>query len=275
MLLHYVGANGVEGFRQRTPKNAVRVAEVLLGAGADIDAVAGMYGGYQTLGLVATSIHPVTAGVQEELMAYLLGRGASVGDGSRAAWAGLINACHANGRPAAAEFLARRRADALDLEAAAGVGRLDLVQSFFEPDGRLKATATPAQMKDGLAWACEYGRTAVVEFLLDRGLDAGTPLPRPHGQTGLHWAAFNAHVDAVEALLKRHAPVDARDRTFDATPLGWALHAWQTTPMDGARKERYYRTVDLLVGAGATVEPAWLTDELRADARMRAALRLT
>jgi hypothetical protein len=275
MLLHYVGANGVEGFRQRTPKNAVRVAEVLLDAGADIDALAGMYGGYQTLGLVATSIHPVTAGVQQELMSYLLDRGASVGDGGNAAWASLINACHANGRPAAAEFLAARRPDALDLEAAAGVGRLDIVQSFFEPDGRLKSTATLAQMKDGLAWACEYGRTAVVEFLLDRGLDAGTTLPRPHGQTGLHWAAFNAHVDAVEALLKRHAPVDARDRTFDATPLGWALHAWQTAPMDAARKEHYYRTVGLLVGAGATVEPAWITDELQADARMRAALRLT
>ena len=29
-LLHYVGANGVEGFRQKTPKNAVKVAEMLL-----------------------------------------------------------------------------------------------------------------------------------------------------------------------------------------------------------------------------------------------------
>jgi hypothetical protein len=57
-LLHYVGANGVEGFRQRTPKNAVQVAAVLLDAGADIDAIADMYGGSNTLGLVATSIHP-------------------------------------------------------------------------------------------------------------------------------------------------------------------------------------------------------------------------
>jgi hypothetical protein len=274
-LLHYVGANGVEGFRQRTPKNAVRVAEVLLDAGADIDAVAGMYGGYQTLGLVATSIHPVTAGVQEELMAYLLSRGASVGGNNGApTWSSLINACHANGRPAAAEFLAAR-ADTLDLEAAAGVGRLDVVQSFFEPDGRLKPNATLAQMKDGLAWACEYGRTAVVEFLLDHGLEAGTMLPRPHGQTGLHWAAFNAHVDAVKALVKRHAPIDARDQTFKTTPLGWALHAWQTTPMDATRKEHYYQTVELLVGAGATVEPAWITEQLKRDPRMRAALRLT
>src|SRR6266852_5255967 len=55
-LLHYVGSNGVEGFRQRTPKNIVRVAEVLLDAGADINAPADMYGGgSDTLGLAATS----------------------------------------------------------------------------------------------------------------------------------------------------------------------------------------------------------------------------
>ena len=27
-LLHYIGANGVEGYRQKTPKNAVKVAEL-------------------------------------------------------------------------------------------------------------------------------------------------------------------------------------------------------------------------------------------------------
>src|SRR5436190_5710099 len=126
-LFHYVGANGVEGFRQRTPKNAAHVAEVLLDAGAEIDAVAGMYGGSTTLELVATSIHPVLAGVQNALMEFLLERGASLRAGKTGdARSDLINACLANGRLQAAEFLARR-AEGLDLEAAAGVGRLDLV----------------------------------------------------------------------------------------------------------------------------------------------------
>jgi hypothetical protein len=40
MLLHYIGANGVEGFRQRTPENAVQVAEALPGAGAQRRAAA-------------------------------------------------------------------------------------------------------------------------------------------------------------------------------------------------------------------------------------------
>jgi hypothetical protein len=51
-LLHYVSANGVEGYRQKTPKNAVQVAKTLLDAGAEVDAEADVYGGgATTLGL--------------------------------------------------------------------------------------------------------------------------------------------------------------------------------------------------------------------------------
>ena len=57
-LLHYIGANGIEGFRQITPKNAVRIAGILLDAGAVVDAMGDMYEGSTTFGLVATSIHP-------------------------------------------------------------------------------------------------------------------------------------------------------------------------------------------------------------------------
>src|SRR5262245_48421097 len=127
-LLHYVGANGIEGFRQKTPKNAVKVAEMLLRAGAEVDAVAAVYGGSTTLGLVATSIHPLLAGVQNALMTTLLDYGASI-DYPRAAGNGhlAVNGCLANGRPEAALFLAQRGAR-LDLEGAAGLGRLDLVK---------------------------------------------------------------------------------------------------------------------------------------------------
>src|SRR5262245_27727805 len=44
-LLHYVAANGVEDFRQKTPPNAVAVATTLLEAGAEVDALANTYGG--------------------------------------------------------------------------------------------------------------------------------------------------------------------------------------------------------------------------------------
>jgi hypothetical protein len=41
-LLHYVAANGHEGFRQRSPQNAVQIARVLLDSGAEPDALARM-----------------------------------------------------------------------------------------------------------------------------------------------------------------------------------------------------------------------------------------
>src|SRR5215471_6464614 len=37
-LIHYVAANGIEDFRQKTPKNIVQITRVLLGAGAEVDA---------------------------------------------------------------------------------------------------------------------------------------------------------------------------------------------------------------------------------------------
>ena len=272
-LLHYVGANGVEGFRQRTPQNAVQVARILLKGGAEVDAVADMYeGGCTTLGLVATSIHPEAAGVLHALIDVLLAHGARIDARGSGRGHGLVTGCLVNGRADAAEFLASRGAP-LDLEGAAGLGRLDLVKTFFNPDGILKETATMVQMKDGFTWACEYGRTNVVEYLLDHGIDVGELLPRPHGQTGLHWAAYGGHFDAVKALLKRRAPVDMKDKRFGGTPLGWALHGWGSHEGGPSPSDSYYEVVALLVTAGAPVEPEWLSDEnVRANPRMFAAL---
>lgn len=86
-LLHYVGANGVETWRQVVPGSAARIAEVLLDAGAEVDAVADMYGGATTLALAASSGHTRQAGVLAPLERLLVDRGAA-GDamavGSRA-----------------------------------------------------------------------------------------------------------------------------------------------------------------------------------------------
>ena len=267
-LLHYVGANGVEGFRQKTPKNAVAVAAMLLEAGAEVDAVADMYGGSTTLGLVATSIHPWLAGVQGALMEFLLEHDADINQPEAAGnGQGIVNGCLANGRLQAAELLAAHGAP-LDLEGACGVGRLDLVESFFNEDGSLKANVTAEQMKSGFNWACEYGRTGVVDFLLQRGIEVGM---KHRGETGLHWAAYAGHRDIVKMLLERRAPVDLKDERFGGTPLGWAIYGWQEGVL--CRGRGYHEVVGLLVSAGATVDRAWLTDEkVCADPEMLAAL---
>ena len=273
-LLHYIGANGVESWRQRTPANAVRMAEMLLAAGADVEATADMYnGGCTTLGLLATSCHPRNAGLQTALLDVLLAHGARVDAQVGGNNTSIVNSCLANGRPEAAEYLSRRGAP-IDLEGAAGIGRLDLVQAFFDGNGRLTPLATDAQLKDGFTWACEYGHTDIVEYLLEHGVVAGELLPRPHKQTGLHWAAHGGHVATVKALLKHHPPLDVRDASFNSTPLEWALHGWWECRGQGpARREPFYEVVALLAEAGAPIEAKWLTDDnKRAEPRMFAAL---
>jgi ankyrin repeat protein len=272
-LLHYVGANGVEGFRQQTPPNAVAITRTLLDAGAAVDAVADMYGGSTSLDLVATSIHPLRAGVQIALLEALLAAGATI-DGRHGS---IVNGCLANGRGDAAAFLAGRGAR-LDLEGAAGVGRLDIVRSYFDGDGRLQGAASE-QLRSGFAWASEFGRTEVVDFLLQRGVAADTPL-KHNGQTALHWAAYGARVETVRLLLRRNAPVNAKDESFAGTPLGWTLYGWGEQP-PGATRDGYYEVAALLSAAGGTVAPDWLDAAkrgiplermVRADARMVAAL---
>ena len=110
-LLHYVSANGVEGYRQKTPGNIVEIAQVLLNSGADVNAEADVYGGgATTLGLVATSVHPFRAGVQNPLMQILLDHGADIDHvtsaGNRQS---AVAGCLANGRVEAAVFLADRQ----------------------------------------------------------------------------------------------------------------------------------------------------------------------
>jgi ankyrin repeat protein len=280
-LLHYAAANGVENYRQKTPHNAVAVANALLAAGAEVDAEADMYGGgCTTLGLVATSVHPERAGVQNALMQILIDHGAQI---DRPGAVGnnhpFVTGCLANGRGPAAEYLAARGAR-LDLEGAAGLGRLDLVKDYFDAEGRLKPVATTKQMEAAFAWACEYGRTDVAAFLLEHGLPIDAAV-RHDGQTGLHWAAIGGHADVVSLLLERHASIAVVDGTYNATPLMWALHGWSDPPY-GTARDRYYGVVAQLIRAGAAVNPKWFDAEaehaafanaLRADARMLAALR--
>jgi len=268
-LLIYVGANGVEGYRQKTPRNAVTIAELLLDAGAEIDYVGKMYRGTTTLGLVATSVWPVITGVQEPLMQVLLDRGASIARAVAPDYTDglVVSACLANGRPGAAEFLARRGAE-LDIEGAAGVGDLDQVKRCLGDDAP-RGKPTKKQMHRAFNWACGYGRTKMVEFLLRNGISV---CDGEEGETALDHAAYGGHAGVVRLLLARGADVNIKDTSYEATPLGWAIYGF-THPSPDATRARPHEVVELLVGAGAAVEPEWLDDDkVRGNAQMLAAL---
>jgi hypothetical protein len=246
-LLHYVSANGVEGYRQKTPKNIVAITEILLNTGAEIDATAEVYGARcTTLGLVATSVHPERAGVQVALLQTLLDRGANL---ERPSIAGnpqsLVIACLANGRPEAAEFLASRGAH-LDLAGAVALGRLDVVKSFFDEDGSLKRNATKEQLQEGFRFACGYGRDEEVEFLLAKGVDLAAQ--SGDGQTGLHWAVIGGHRETVKLLLRHNAPLEVKNM-YGGTVVDQAL--WSAA--HGGDADVYIAILEALVDAGAKI----------------------
>jgi hypothetical protein len=241
-LLHYLGANGVEDFRQKSPLNAVAVAKVLLDAGAAIDSVADLYGGSTTLELVATSFPPQEAGVQLALMETLLTHGADPERGGS-----LVNACLANNRLPAAEFLAARGL-ALDLSAAAGLGRVSRVRELLA-ETPLSASATegnPSPEAQGFLWACAYGQDAVLPIFLDRGMPVDTR--DRFGQTGLHLAAMGLHESTIQVLRKQGANLEAING-YGGTVLGQTL--WSAA--HARNPDAFHSVITVLRDAGARI----------------------
>jgi ankyrin repeat protein len=247
MLLHYVSANGVEGYRQKTPKNIVAITELLLEAGAEADAEADVYGGgATTLGLAATSIHPFLAGVQNPLMQILLDHGAEIDHTTSAGnQQSAVMGCLANGRGEAAIYLADRGAR-LDLESAAGVGRLDVVKSYFNEDGSLKRNVTRKRLHSAFLYACGWGRQSVIQFLLDKEINLSTH--GGDGQTPLHWAAIGGDLKTVKLLLKFHPPLEKKN-IYGGTVLGQTL--WSAA--HGGDPRTYAAIIKTLIAAGAKV----------------------
>ena len=248
-LLHYVSANGVEGYRQKTPANIVEITELLLKSGAKVDAEADVYGGGSTtLGLVATSVHPFRAGVQNPLLQLLLDYGAEIdhktGAGNRQS---PVLGALANGRPEAAVFLAEHGAR-LNLEAAAGVGRLDVVKSFFKDDGSRKTKSSRKQLQSAFMYACGGGRKDVVEFLLNNGVDLADG--GPDGQTPLHWAVIFGQLDMVKLLLNYKPPLESLNM-YGGTVLGQTM--WSAA--HGGDVKVYTEIIETLIAAGAKVPP--------------------
>lgn len=216
-LLHYIAANGVEGMRQRTPRNAVEVATLLLESGAQADALADMYGERcTTMSMLVSSTPPAEAGLQVALAEMLIDHGATwIGPGSK--WRSAVATALVFSFPDTAEALARRGAPIEDLPTAAGLGRIEQVAALLP-------SAAPPARHAAFALAAQLGRTEIVGMLLDAGEDPDRYNPddfHAHA-TPLHQAVASDHIATVRLLVGRGARLDLRDTIYEATPLEWA-----------------------------------------------------
>ena len=126
-----------------------------------------------------------------------------------------------------AELLAEHSLAPGNLRVAAGLGKMDLLESMFNDDGSLTAAASanrefyrpnygwfawatsdePQEVLDeGLSYAARNGRVEAMEFLKDRGADvnAVTYLAPP-----LHYAVWRGSADAIRWLIDNGADVSA------------------------------------------------------------------
>ena len=222
-LLHYAAANGVEGWRQRTPPNAIEIARLLLDAGADPNALADMYGERcTTLGMLVSSTPPAEAGLQRPLADLLLDRGASL-DAPGSKWNDATLTALTFGFLDTARGLAARGGAVRDIAVAAGLGLLG-------ETARLLPSSDAERQRIALALACAHGHVRVAQLLLDAGVDPNHHNPEGfHAHsTALHQAVWANHESVVRLLVERGARLDIRDLVYGGTPLDWAEHGHRT-----------------------------------------------
>ena len=258
-LLHYIAANGHEGWRQRTPKNAVEVARLLLGAGAEPDALAHMYGGdATTMDMLVSSVHPHAAGVQVGLVDVLVDYGAAL-NGVDDNGSPLMTAFRFH-YPLAAEELARRGARADNVITAAALGRADLVDAFITDAGDLRPEVPLAQVRwprlprdprvhlgYALTWAATWGRKDVVELMLRKGVE---PEGKDDDASALHSAAAYGRMEIARLLLQYGASLETLN-SYDGTVLSGTLWYAYNAPVPGVD---YAAVVRELVALGARVD---------------------
>ena len=187
-LLNYLGANGFEHERQKTPPNAVQIIELLLAAGSDPNASSYAYRGgpgANTMALLTSSSHPQRAGLTIPMVAALARGGAEIG-----AEYELLCALHEADRE-------KRLGDAL--------GQIDV------------AAAAAAQ---AVVQAAATNERMLLLALLDAGVDVNSP--GNQSIRALHQAAFYGHEELVDVLLERGADLTLTDDLYNGTAAGWA-----------------------------------------------------
>jgi ankyrin repeat protein len=220
--------------------NNVEMARVLIEAGAEINQP-----------LVAT------ASIDNRAVAeLLLDHGAAI-DGT-AEWSPIEEALYWNSRDVLA-LLLERGAAVQNLRIAAGLGRTDLIEGYFNDDGSLKPEAgkitwpwtgletnthsnfdeaarqnlaarvnewpqdRQSIINNAFVYACMHGHIEAAKLLLHKGAEINVvPGGFDYAGTGLHYAALNGQRAMVEFLLQQGADREMKDTKVGSTAAGWA-----------------------------------------------------
>ncbi|MPZ20686.1 MAG: hypothetical protein GEV06_22665 [Luteitalea sp.] len=225
-LLHHVAGNPDRGRLAGTlpppPQNSADIARLLLDAGAEVDARTIGPNGGTTMGLLLTSKQASDANVTGRLVDVLrqYGAGLHLRDG-------CLDGSLANHAPRAADKLIALGAH-VDVLAAAGLGRMDLLRDFFDDDGRLRSRPRrrgkllSARDAIGLALLFAYvrGQLETVDFLLEK--DGNWNMTGVNNGGALHRAAWEGDLGMVKRLVAKGADMSNRANPFNSTPLSWA-----------------------------------------------------
>jgi ankyrin repeat protein len=96
--------------------------------------------------------------------------------------------------------------------------------------------------------AAANNEVGALKLMLQSGLAVETR--GNDGETPLHFAAWFGNLEAVQFLLQHRAPLELKDTTYDATPLGWAAHGSENCCNS---RGNYPEVVQALLAAGAIV----------------------
>jgi ankyrin repeat protein len=165
------------------------------------------------------------------------------------------------------QLLIERSPHDLAVAAACEVGDEDLVRDLLK-NGSIDAGRLDQGLARRLVDAADRNDDRAVQLMLRAGWPAAAT--GKHGATALHFAAWHGNASMVRTLLTHHPPIEQRDRDFDQTPLGWAVHG----SLHGPNTDRgdYAGAVEALLDVGA-IAPVASPGEVNASEAVRAVLR--
>jgi ankyrin repeat protein len=135
----------------------------------------------------------------------------------------------------------------------------EAVQQQLVLDPGLPGRLTDAQRTEAMVRAAETGHVAAIGLMLDLGFPVDAH-GGEDGGTALHAAAYSGSAEVVRLLLDRGAGLEARDASWDSTPLGWAVVGSGQRPAGNPGSD-WTAAVQTLLDAGASIEGITLSPD--------------